>query len=535
MTIHTNIASLFFAAASIHPEREALALPDASLTYRQLEARVQRLRSQLDSTRDGPVFGVLAHRSETTFAGVLAVLAAGGAYVPLNPGFPALRNRDIAQKAGLRALIVGPECVGSLRELLAASEASFRVVTLEREPLIEALGREFPNRLDYAAPTPAPNSLQLPASATHVSDNALAYILFTSGSTGKPKGVLVRHANVHSYVQSFQRLYPIYGHDRLSQMFDLTFDLSVHDMFVTWSAGATLVVYPSSALSQPITYTRQQRVSVWFSVPSVAAMLDNLRQAEPGALNGLRLSLFCGEQLTWNTWQVWRSVAPRSRIVNLYGPTETTIAITHFEVPDDFPEHAALAGVVPIGCPFPGQGAEVRREDGSCCGVAEPGALWLCGDQLSAGYLEEPQLTAERFPADGGRRWYRTGDRALRDASNRLCFAGREDTQVKIMGYRVELGEVEHALMQVSGATFAMADIALRDGIEELYAVLPTALASEKQRIREALARLLPGYMLPRRYIFASDLPRNANGKLDRSAVRQRFSFNSKALAPSAR
>jgi acyl-coenzyme A synthetase/AMP-(fatty) acid ligase len=130
---------------------------------------------------------------------------------------------------------------------------------------------------------------------------------------------------------------------------------------------------------------------------------------------------------------------------------------------------------------------------------------------------------------------YLTGDRALRDAVDRLCFCGREDSQVKIMGYRVELGEVEHALMQVSGAAFALADIAVRDGIEELFAVLPAALSAEKRSIREALSRVLPAYMLPRRYVFAVDLPRNASGKLDRVALRQQLGTRLTPPAAAAR
>jgi D-alanine--poly(phosphoribitol) ligase subunit 1 len=367
------------------------------------------------------------------------------------------------------------------------------------------------------------------AAARQLEDDAVAYVLFTSGSTGKPKGVVVRHRNVQRYVHNLRALYPIHAHDRLSQTFDLTFDLSVHDMFVTWAAGATLVVYPTSALAEPIAYTQRQRVSVWFSVPSVAVLLDNLRQAEPGALPGLRLSLFCGEKLTWNTWRVWRSVAPQARVVNLYGPTETTIAISHFEIPSDLPEHAAVGGVIPIGQAFPGQRLEIRRADGTCCDIGETGALWLSGDQLSAGYLHAPELTAERFAADGGETWYRTGDLATRDAAGCVHFGGREDTQVKIMGYRVELGEIEHALMRVSGAAQVMADIVERNGVEELFAVLPAALADQKKPIREALASLLPAYMLPRRYVFATSFPRDASGKLDRNALRERVSSAQRA------
>lgn len=522
-----HLADLFFAAANAHPEREALVFSDATLSYRELDTCVRRLRSQLDATRDGPFCGVFAHRSTTAFAGVLAVLAAGNAYVPLSPAFPALRNRAIADKARLHTLIVGAECAGALRELLIASSGAYRVVTLAHEPVIEALAREFPGRVEYTWSDHTPPL----AAACEVSGDALAYVLFTSGSTGEPKGVMVRQRNVLRYVQNLRQLYPIHGDDRLSQMFDLTFDLSVHDMFVAWAAGATLVVYPSAGQNDPLDYTRRQRVSVWFSVPSVAVMLDNLRRAEPGALPGLRLSLFCGEPLTWNTWRVWRQVAPQSRVVNLYGPTETTIAITHFEVPEHYPEHASASGIIPIGRAFPGQRVSIRGDDATSCSAGAAGALWLSGDQLSAGYLGAPELSAERFVADGGETSYRTGDRALCDADGCAHFLGREDNQVKIMGYRVELAEVEHALMQVSGAAHVMADIVVRDGLEELFAVLPAALSDQKSAIREALAQRLPAYMLPRRYIFATEFPRNTSGKLDRKALREQVQNRQRVIS----
>ncbi|HEX7478095.1 MAG TPA: amino acid adenylation domain-containing protein [Polyangiales bacterium] len=519
MTLATNLVSAFFATAAATPEHDALVFSDHSLRYEQLQARVQRLRAAVDAQTDGPCCGLLAQRSETAFAGVLAILAAGCAYVPLNVAFPASRNRYIAEKAGLRTLIVGPECVPALRALLAATTARYRVVTLEHDPALAELARELPERVLWEL---APDACDHPP--VQVAPNAPAYVLFTSGSTGQPKGVVVRHRNVQRYVESFLSTYPIGPEDRLTQTFDLTFDLSVHDMFITWSAGATLVVYDAAALAAPVAHARDQRVTVWFSVPSLAALLESQRQLEPGALPELRLSLFCGEKLTWNTWRTWSSIAPQSRVVNLYGPTETTIAITHFEVPRDFPEAAALHGTIPIGCALPGQSVQVRRDDGSACETDEAGALWLSGDQLTAGYLGEPELTAARFVATDSGLWYRTGDVVVLDARGQLQFLGREDSQVKIMGYRVELGEIEHALLKASGAAQVLCDVAvLRNGVEELFAVLPEQVGAQKRAIRDELKRLLPSYMWPRQYFFVNSFPCNASGKLDRRALRERI------------
>jgi amino acid adenylation domain-containing protein len=515
-----NLAGLFFDTARSHPARTALVLANSALTYEALAERVKRLQALLEppSEEAASLVGLFAYRSETAYAGVLAILAAGAAYVPLNPAFPAARNGYIVEKTALRTLVVSGECAGEIREWLSGSVGSFRLVSLERDPALEAIASEFRDRVTLHVATSRSSS-----AVREVSPDAPAYVLFTSGSTGNPKGVVVRHFNVRRYLENVLELYPVLPEDRVSQTFDLTFDLSVHDLFTTWAVGAALVVYPPSALAAPIPFTREQGVTVWFSVPSLAAFLESSRQIERDGMPAVRMSFFCGEKLTFNTLQVWKSVAPRSRVVNLYGPTETTIAITHFEAPDEFSEEEALNGAVPIGRELRGQEAEVRREDGTCSELGETGALFLAGDQITAGYLGEPELTRARFVPRDGKTWYRTGDLAVRREPGRLEFVGREDFQVKVMGYRVELGEIEHALMKASGAAHAVADVAVvRNGIEEIFAALPLSALPRKKETRRQMKALLPAYMLPRHYFFTDDFPLNANGKIDRKALRER-------------
>ncbi|HVU04660.1 MAG TPA: amino acid adenylation domain-containing protein [Polyangiaceae bacterium] len=513
-----NLARAFFDTALAHPDRPALVLPGRTLTYAELAREVRRLRAALATEPPGSRIGVFASRSLGAYAGVLAVLASGSAYVPENPAFPAERNRYVVEKAGLSTLVVSDECAAEIVALLRATSGHFRLVALEPTPALEGALAEFAHRvrLDVAGDAEDP-------SIAEVDSETAAYVLFTSGSTGNPKGVVVRHRNVRRYIRSVLALDAVFPEDRVSQTFDLTFDLSVHDLFTAWSSGAALVVYSNAALGSPIPFSREERVTVWFSVPSLAAFLESSRLLEEGGLPDLRLSFFCGEKLTFNTVALWRRIAPRTKIVNLYGPTETTIAVTRFEVPPDFPESESLHGGIPIGDPLPGQKLEIRREDGSLAPLGEAGSLFLSGDQVTAGYLGEPELTRSRFAEDGERVWYRTGDLVLRDARGHVQFLGREDFQVKIMGYRVELGEIEHALMKASGAAQAVADVAvIRNGMEELYAVLPKALRPEKKRIREALKLALPPYMLPRHYVFSDELPLNANGKVDRRALKAR-------------
>lgn len=515
-TPSSTLASLFRDAASRHPERVALVAEEGDLTYAELQRLVERVRRALTAD-DAPRVGILSHRHPLAYAAVQAILSEGRSYVPMNPGFPAVRNAYIARKAKLSTLVVGEECAEALERLVAELATPLNLVVLGESPRVRALAAKtesvtlvecppFDGVLAPLAPPPADGS---------------AYVLFTSGSTGEPKGVRVRQENVLSYVRTFLDLYPIHGDDRLSQTFDLTFDLSVHDQFVTWGAGATLVVYPDKALTAPLAWTRDHGVTVWFSVPSLAAFLESSRQVEPDALPHLRLSLFCGEKLTWKTSRIWRTVAPRSRQANLYGPTEATIAITHFEIPEDFPEERCHQGGIPIGTAYPGQRCEIRRDDGTLCAEGEEGELWLGGDQVTPGYLDEPAKTAERFVARDGETWYRTGDLVHADPDGTIQYTGRVDFQVKVMGYRIELGEIEHALLKTSEAAWSLADVAaVRGEIEEIYAVLPVTAAPRKKEIKAALKAALPSYMVPRKLFFAADVPLNSNGKIDRGAIR---------------
>ena len=511
-----NLAQAFLDGVVNHPDRMALVSECEELTYAQLGGRVQALRGAL-GVLNGRCVGVLAHKSPVAYAAVQAILAQGGTYVPLNPAFPAARNAYIAQKAGLDTLVVGDECADALEALVKHSEGHYALVCHGDAPGIRSLLECYPDRLSLVPTNPddAPAQAEAPAE--------LAYVLFTSGSTGQPKGVMVRHENVASYLRSLLSLYPIDPEDRITQTFDLTFDLSVHDQFVCWTAGATLVAFPDRALQSPLEWTSKHGVTVWFSVPSVAAFLESTRQVIHGALPGIRLSLFCGEKLTWKTVQLWRSIAPNSRISNLYGPTEATIAITHHEILSDFRETDAYQGGIPIGQAFPGQRTRILREDGNTCPQGEVGALWLGGDQVTPGYLGDQEKTLERFVERDGEVWYRTGDLVLQEASGVIQYVGREDFQVKVMGYRIELGEIEHALMRASDAAFALADVArIRGDIDEIFCVLPAHCKPQRKSIKAEIKQILPSYMVPRKFYFTDDIPLNANGKMDRGVIKRR-------------
>ncbi|MCP2243433.1 AMP-binding protein [Lentzea aerocolonigenes] len=454
----------FAGSAARYPDAVALEVDGERLTYAELEDLAGRLAATLGSARR---VGLLAARSVTAYAGYLAVQRIGATVVPLNPSFPPARNETVARAADLDLILT------------------------DGEPGTEVA----PVR------TPDPDDV--------------CYILFTSGSTGTPKGVPIQHRNVDTYLQHVIGRYGIGVGDRLSQTFDLTFDLSVFDLFAAWGAGATLVVPSRADLMAPTRFVVEQRITHWFSVPSIVSFAMRLRGLAPGSMPDLRWSLFCGEPLTEAQAAAWQAAAPGSVLENLYGPTELTLSCSQFR----YTGPLGSGESVPIGELYPGVEAIVLDEAGL---PAATGELCVRGPQRFPGYLD-PADNAGRFVRSDGVRadtadpefFYRTGDR-VRWSDHGLVHLGRLDHQVKVRGYRVELGEVEAALRAVPGVRDAVVvAVPGRRGETNLAA----ACTGEPGDALTALRARLPEYMVPETLTVLDTLPLNANGKIDRRAL----------------
>jgi amino acid adenylation domain-containing protein len=354
--------------------------------------------------------------------------------------------------------------------------------------------------------------------------DSTAYLLFTSGSTGSPKGVGVAHRNATPFIEEMVRRYGIGPDDRLSQTFDLTFDLSVFDMFVAWSAGACLCCPTGAELMAPGRFIRDSGLTVWFSVPSTAIFMRKLRMLKPDSYPGLRLSLFCGEPLPGDVARAFREAAPNATLENLYGPTEATIACTLYRWSDEDSPAECVHGVVPIGEPI---GAMRTLVVDDRLVEVEPGGegeLLVTGAQVTPGYWQDPERTAAAFVVPPGRDeiHYRTGDRVRRPVRDGepLVHLGRLDHQLKVLGHRVELGEIEAVLREESGVDAAIAagwpqTAAGAAGIVAFLGDTDVDVSS----LRDAMATRLPEYMVPRRIELLDELPLNANGKFDRRAL----------------
>jgi amino acid adenylation domain-containing protein len=509
-------------AAEKFPERPALSAQGNTLTYRELRELASRIAVTIQAQPEfspTPLTAVFAYRSPVAFAGVLGSLLAGNGYVPLNRTFPLDRTRTMLERSECRSIVVDAESLPHLSAILAAVQTPLLIVIPEVDDTEPLQGQWPMHRFVGSGDLGRPHAWREPA----ISENSIAYLLFTSGSTGAPKGVVVAQRNVISFVDYMVERYQITENDRLSQMFDMTFDPSGFDMFVSWERGAFLCCPSRKSLFNPGKYIRDTQLTIFFSVPSTIAFMKQLGILNRNQYPSLRLSLFCAEPLPASSATAWLEAAPNSILENLYGPTELTICCTLYRWDPVRSAREAELGIVPIGYPYPGMSVLVADQNLKEVRPGEEGELLMNGPQMSLGYWNDPEKTAAAFVIPPGKTtvFYRTGDRVRCPVGDRpLTHLGRTDFQVKVLGHRVELGEVEAVVRKVSGL----------DGVVAVgWPVTPSGCAGievflegeakEKEMLRNSVATALPEYMVPRRFHPMSALPRNANGKFDRKAM----------------
>jgi len=511
----------FVRSASEFPDRPAVLVDGKHLSYAELLENAQRVAATIQRRHGcgSGLTGVLAYRSATAFTGVLGSLLAGNGYVPLNRTFPAERTLAMFERAECDSIVVDPGSLPQLEKLLDKEQKRLLVILPEVED-VGSFRVRWPRHTFAGYPDLAPAQKWREPEAQ---PNGIAYLLFTSGSTGIPKGVMVSHRNVAAFLDFMVERYAITEEDRLSQMFDMTFDLSVFDMFVAWERGACVCCPSQKTLIKPGKFIQEAELTLWFSVPSVAVFMKQLGMLKAGQYPRLRLSLFCGEPLPVSSATAWLEAAPNSILENLYGPTELTIACTLYRWNASRSADEAELGIVPIGYPYPGMDVLVADEKLNEVAPGKEGELLMNGPQMSLGYWKDAKKTAAAFVVPPGKTdvYYRTGDRVRRPAGDQpLTHLGRIDFQVKVQGHRVELGEIEAVVRKISGFDGVVAvgwpvTSSGYGGIE----VFVEGEAGAKNGLRNAVANELPEYMVPRRFHFMSRLPRNVNDKFDRKAM----------------
>jgi len=502
----TDLVAGFFAHFRAQPDRSCFGFADTVYTYAQVMAEVQRILRLLSAESFAAEQTIAVHATPDlhTYAAILATLASGRAYTPIHPQQPPERSWSCLQQVGTRAMLQSGPASDFQRWLAAAGHD----VAVHDTTTAEAAER-------FREPVPP-------------QPDDVAYLLFTSGSTGTPKGVPIYHRNLATFFAALldSTGFAFGADDRFLQMFDLTFDLSVMSAFAPLLLGASSYI-PSTKGTGYLSVLRvleRHQITVALMVPSVLAFLD--KYFDEIRLPQLKYSMFCGEALPAPLASGWSACVPNARLFNVYGPTEATIFCTAYEVPTDGSPILSHQGVVSIGRPLKGTRLLVGNDHGSLAPPGETGELLLAGGQVTNQYWKNPEKTAAAFTQvlDGESLIdvYRTGDLAY-EQDGQFYYCGRLDSQVKIAGYRVELGEIEfHARKLpavVNAAAVARKDASgnyvLRLFLESHQPVSDAAIAE----YRALLGRALPSYMVPQKIDVVPNLPLNQNGKIDRKRL----------------
>ncbi len=517
------VSHLLEGSARETPDAPAVMDGDRQITYLELELESNRLANlliELDVQR-GERIGIYLDKSIESVVAIYGTLKVGGAYVPLDPQAPPARLGYIARDAGMRVLLTGREKQGAWPALMDDGPELQSIVVLNGVPDAAPGGVRVLTPSDVAA---APDS----PPAVPVVDCDLAYILYTSGSTGTPKGVMLTHRNCLAFVEWAVEEFAVCSEDRLSSHAPLHFDLSTFDLFAAAAAGAAVVLVPPSASVFPSEIRRfieSAGITVWYSVPSILAMLVIRGGLKTGALPSLRTVLFAGEVFPTGHLKRLVELLPHARFANLYGPTETNVC-TWWEV-GELPEDSSET--IPIGRAIANVDTFVVGDDGRPVEPGEPGELYVRGPTVMQGYLGDPAKTASRLvpmPFGGvlGQLAYRTGDLVRETDSGDYRFLGRRDNQVKSRGYRIELGDVEAAIQAHPGVT-ECAVVAVADDLvgNRLYAFVAAGEQEPDPPLSTFCAQRIPGYMIPERFDVSDALPKTSTGKIDRPVLADRL------------
>lgn len=490
-----------------------------AVTYRELDSLASRLRDRLWAlgVRPSDRVGFRLPKSVDSLATIFGILKCGAAYVPIDADSPAARGAFILDDCAVRVVITGESLADPLRQEMQVLGA--RPHMLEIGDVSDGTGLDaLLDQLERGAPAPT-------VPTVGGSPDDIAYLLYTSGSTGRPKGVILTHRNAASFVDWCSTTFEPVDADVFSSHAPFHFDLSILDIFVAIKHGARLVLIDEALGKQPMQLASKiaaERITVWYSTPSILNLLANYGKLDRHDCSALRLVLFAGEVFPIPQFRTLHALWPHPRFFNLYGPTETNVC-TFYEVPAD----GSWSGMstFPIGRICQPNRALIAGPDFRPVTPGTEGELLVAGPNVMPGYWNLPERNSVAFALDAdGEPWYRTGDVVIEEADGCIRYLGRRDRMVKRRGYRVELGEIEAGLAMHPDIR-EVAAVAIPDDVAGMHiAAAVCARGTAKLSIialKQFAAKVLPPYMAPDAYLALDALPRTSTDKTDLQALMQ--------------
>lgn len=499
--MHKTICQLFEAQAEKTPDAKAVIFGEEGLTYRELNKKAGQLAYalHLSGVEKNGIIGIMVERSLEMIIGIYGILKYGASYLPISPEYPQKRINYIVYDSN-------PSC------LIGQSKTMHRISGFDKICI------NLDDECNYELPECS--------YADTVKPNDLMYIIYTSGSTGNPKGVMVEQHSVVNRLNWMQKRYPITHNDTILQKTSFVFDVSVWELFWWSITGAKVSMLKPGFEKFPqgiIEEVEKGKITIIHFVPSMFNSFLNYISNEDYSTKLLTLKhVFCsGEALTPIHVKKFNTLLGQNngtRLVNLYGPTEATVDVTYYECPFD-----DEISKVPIGKPIDNTTMYILRE--ACLlPPGEKGELCIGGVGLARGYLNQPELTNEKF-VDGlggrGEKVYRTGDYACLMPDGNINYLGRMDNQVKIRGLRIELGEIEAKICEYESVSQCIVALINADSINPVLKayILTTDSELAVQKLKKFLRTYLPDYMIPNDFVMMKDFPITMNGKVDRKAL----------------
>jgi len=515
----SSLAQAVLESAAQYPERVAIKIKDEVLSYSDLIQKSAQVANTLKvQSVNKEAIGIVGQRNMASYVGILGALLAGCYYVPINPKFSKTKIISIINDSNIRFLVGDIDNFSQIKKSL--DDKSCKTIVKKIIPFELSLTRS--GWLDKKQIESKDFEIDL----SQISVDDLAYVMYTSGSTGDPKGVKVSHANVISFLENMRSIYPIKAGFRASQMFDFSFDPSVSDMFFTWHMGGVLCVPLESEVIAPYDFIRREKINFWNSVPSIVGFMQKMDYLSNGVFPNIEYSMFCGEQLPKHYADAWKMAAPNSTIENLYGPTEATIYTSRYLYSKSDDKELFCNNIIPIGEAFPSMRIEIISESLDRQNSGEIGEIVYKGPQVTQGYLNDENKTNDVFVQfdwdESGDRWYKSGDLGFYNKDGDLECTGRKDSQIKLAGRRIEIGEIEAALSKFTSLQDVVV-VPIKDNNQAVTGIIAFTLneisSGEKIKIRQESVQYLEKTFFPKKIVTIDEFPRSPSGKIDRKVL----------------